>query len=227
MVITFLAVMDDHATVGFRPFQSFNTNGDPATAIDPHWVHMATAALIHFDGDDVADLVQWIGGTHVGAHRDIRATLANLRDKISPHLCNTLERIWRHGAPTICNATDSDANFNTYHLYGNHASITDEPEVTYRTLLKDSKRGYCIVLNQRMARFTLNCHLTPNGLVDANHPHKNPQPIFDGTFRPKPWCFFGINDWTTTKTKPPVNFATAFANYLRWMYNASEDHLPS
>ena len=219
MVSTFLSVVDDHATVDFRPIRGFNTpNWDTPTVIDPHRVRMATAALLHFDGD-VADLVRWIGGTHVGAHRNISATLAYLRNKISPHLCDTLERIWRHGAPTVCNATSSDANFEAYRLYGNHASVTDEPEVTYNALLKDSKRGYCIVLDQRMARFTLNCHLTPNGLVDANHPHKNPRPIFDGTFRPEPWCS-GINDWTTTKTEPPVNFATAFSNYLRWVYNA-------
>jgi hypothetical protein len=218
LVSTFLSVVDDHAMTDCRPLQGFYTNWDAATSIDPARVRMATAALIHFDGD-VADLVRWIGGTHVGAHRNVRATLAYLRGKVSPHLCDTVARIWHHGAPTICNATASDANFEAYRMYGNHASVTDEPDVTYRTLLKDAKRGYCIVFDQRMARFTLNCHLTPNGLVDANHPHKNPRPIFDGTFRPEPWCS-GINDWTTTKTEPPVNFATAFANFLRWIYNA-------
>ena len=218
VVTTFLAVVDDHAMVDFRPLQGFYSNWDAATAIEHDRVRMATAALLHFDGD-VADLVRWIGGTHAGAHRDIGSTLAYLRGKISPHLCGTLERIWRHGAPTACNASASDANFEAYRMYGNHASVNDEPDVTYRTLLKDSKRGYCIVFDQRMARFALNCHLTPNGLVDANHPHKNPRPIFDGSFRPEPWCS-GINDWTTTTTEPPINFATAFINFLRWIYNA-------
>ena len=219
MVATFLTVVDDHAAVDFRQLQGPHPDWDAATSIDlDRGVRMATAALIHFDGD-VANLVLWIGGTHVGAHRNIRTTLAYLRGKISPQLCATLERMWCHGSPAVCNASASDANFEAYRLYGNHASVTDEPGVTYRTLLKDSKRGYCIVLDQRMARFALNCHLTPNGLVDANHPHKNPRPIFDGTFRPEPWCS-GINDWTTNKTEPPVNFATAFANYLRWLYNA-------
>jgi hypothetical protein len=217
VVSTFLAVVDEHAMVDFRPLRGFNHDWDSATVIDLDRVRMTTAALIHFDGD-VANLVRWFGGAHVGAQRNIRATLSYLRGKISSHLCDTLEQIWHHGSPAVCNATASDANFEAYRKYGNHASVTDEPEVTYRTLLKDSKRGYCLVLDERMARFTLNC-LTPNGLVDANHPHKNPRPIFDGTFRPEPWCS-GINDWTTKKTEPPVNFATAFANYLRWVYNA-------
>jgi hypothetical protein len=216
--IRVLSLVDDHATVNFRPLRGFDTNWEATTEIDPNRVRMATAALLHFDGN-VADLVWWIAGTHVGAHYDIGATLAYLRSKILPHLCRTLERILRHGAPTICNATASDANFEAYRLYGNHASVTDEPKVTYRTLLKDAKRGYCIIVDQRMARFTLNCHLTPNGLVDVNHPHKNPRPIFDGAFQPEPWCF-GINNWTTPKTEPPVNFATAFVNFLRWIYNA-------
>jgi hypothetical protein len=56
LVSTYLSVMDNHATVDFCPLQGFNTDWDTATSIDTNRVRMATAALIHFDGD-IADLV--------------------------------------------------------------------------------------------------------------------------------------------------------------------------
>jgi hypothetical protein len=61
VVSTFFAVVDDHARVDFRPLQGFNHDWESATTIDLDQVRMATAALIHFDGD-VADLARWIGG---------------------------------------------------------------------------------------------------------------------------------------------------------------------
>jgi hypothetical protein len=40
---------------------------------------MATAALLHFNGS-VADMVRWVGGPHVGAHRDHHVTLRKLEE---------------------------------------------------------------------------------------------------------------------------------------------------
>ena len=216
-VQTFLTIWDEHRRVDFRPLQGFHRDWDAATSIDADRVRMATAALLHFDGD-IADVVRWIGGTHVGAHRDVSASLAFLRARIDSALCDTLERIWRRGSPSFCNASATEANFQAYRTYGNHASVNDAPEVAYKTLLKDSKRGYCLLFDKRMVEFALNCHVTPNGLVDVDHPHKNPRPIFDASFRPEPWCS-GINDWTSKTTEPPVLFATAFDNHLWWVYN--------
>ena len=213
----FLALIKDHADVDFRPLQGYNVRWNSIKTIDNDRVRMATAALLHFDGD-VADVVRWIGGPHVGANRDIDASLAYLRGIVAPGLCDSLERMWRHGSPAVCNASATDQNFQEYKSYGNHATVTDEPEVTYSTLLKDSARGYCVLFDKRAVDFTLNCHVTPIGLVDHNNPHKNARPIFDASFRPEPWCS-GINDWTTKTTEPSINFADALDKYFFWLYN--------
>jgi hypothetical protein len=91
--------------------------------------------------------------------------------------------------------------------------------MTYKTLLKESSRGYCLLFDARMVHFTLNCHLTPNnGLIDIAHPYKKSRPIFDSSFRPEPWCS-GINDWTSKQNEPPLHFGPSFHNALTWIYN--------
>jgi hypothetical protein len=217
MVRTLLELLDEHKSIDFRPLQGFQSDWDTATAIDGDRTRMATAALLHYEGD-MASVVRWIGGPHVAAHRDVTASLAFLDGKIEPVTHDHLARIWRDGVPSSCNAEASEANFQEYLAYGNHSTMDEEPDMTYRSLLKESSRGYCLIFDVRMVHFTLNCHLTPNGLIDIAHPYKKPRPIFDSSFRPKPWCS-GINDWTSKHTEPPLHFGPSYLNAITWLYN--------
>jgi hypothetical protein len=212
-----LELLAEHATIDFRPIQGFQADWKDATAIDDDRTRMATAALLHYQGD-MASVVRWIGGPHVAAHRDVDASLTFLRGKITLVTYDHLERIWRTGVPALCNAEASHANFQEYLAYGNHSSMDEEPEMTLRTLIKESSRGYCLLFDRRMVHFTLNCHLTPNGLIDISNPYKNPRPVFDSSFRPKAWCS-GINDWTTKTTEPPLHFGLSFMKAITWLYN--------
>ena len=90
MVRFFLNLWDKHREVNFATIQGFQKNWDEPTEIDKSRVRMAPAALLlHFDSD-IADTVWWIGGPHVGAHRDITATLRYLRGKVDDVTYNTL-----------------------------------------------------------------------------------------------------------------------------------------
>ena len=103
-------------------------------------------------------------------------------------------------------------------MYGNHSTLTENPEVAYPTLLKDDKRGYCLVFDPRIAPFILNAHFTPNCLVNPNHLTKEARPIFDSTFRPNPSCY-AINDWTSKHTELPLFFGSSFGKFLAFLYN--------
>ena len=105
-----------------------------------------------------------------------------------------------------------------YWSYGNHATVDFEPEKTCKALVKDNKKGYTLIVDKRIVPLLLNCHLTPQGVVDLNTPYKNPRPIFDSSFRPHPWCM-AINDWTSKATEPPLTFATAEMEFMVWLYN--------
>jgi hypothetical protein len=85
-------------------------------------------------------------------------------------------------------------------------------------LAKDFNKSYCLLFDTRMVHFTLNCHVTPQGLIGAQKPGKKPRPIFNSSFRPHPWCF-AINDWTNKANEPPITFPSAWQDYLIWLYN--------
>jgi hypothetical protein len=96
--------------------------------------------------------------------------------------------------------------------------MDEDPAITYRTLLKESSRSQCVLFDNRMANFTLNCHMVPNGLIDLVHLSKKPRPIYDCSFHPKVRTS-GINDWTKKETEPPLYFEKSFMNDLTFLYN--------
>ena len=99
-------------------------------------------------------------------------------------LVDEMERIFVSGIPRRCNASSTEANFQAYLAYGNHATVKEASEKTYAALVKDNRKGYTILFDQRLTQFLLHCHVTPQGIVDLHTIHKNPRPIFDSSFHP-------------------------------------------
>jgi hypothetical protein len=207
----------DYHDVDFQNLRGYYRPPEDMDDIPDHRVRMASAALVHFDGD-MAELVRWMGGTHVGAHREPEKILHYLQGKIEPATHGYLTRIYRRGVPNYCNAEATEENFQAFRRYGNHTSATEDPAKTLKALLKDFQNSYCLLFDKRLVHFTLNCHLTPQGLIGLEDPTKKPRPIFDSTFRPHPWCH-AINDWTDKVNEPPITFPSAWCEYLQWIYN--------
>ena len=208
----------DLGDVDFTAARGFPTGWDSETSVNEERVRSVTAALLHLNGSG-ADLVRYIGGPHVNAHLDKPKTLTTLRDaNVDPRVVKDVERILLEGIPQKCVATSTEANFAEYFRYGNHSTVDEEPEKTYKALVKDNKRGYTLLLDARAVLFLLHSHLTPQGVVDLNSTYKNPRPIFDSSFRPFPWCH-AINDWTTKDTEPPLTFQSAELGFMIWLYN--------
>ena len=212
-----LALLDEYAAVDFRPLQGYPLGWESETQINVDHIRMATAAALHYDGD-LATVVQFIGGPHVAAHRDIDKMMANLTGKIKDSTYSNLEHVFTQGVPSFCNAEASEHNFQAFWWYGNHSSVDEDPDKMYRAMLKDFKWSYCLLFDHRLVYFVLNCHLTPQGMVDLSKPYKSPHPIFDSSYHPEPWCH-AINDWTDKSTEPPLFFASSFLNYLTWIWN--------
>jgi hypothetical protein len=210
-------LLEEYGDVEFGSTRGLHPIPPEGTPISQERVAQTTAALLHLDCDAAA-LVRWMGGTHVGAHRDTDAILAYLQDKIRPDTLNDLTRIYRQGIPARCNAEATERNFQAFYRYGNHSTVHAEPEKTLAALTKDYNRGYVIVVDPRVIPFILNCHVTPIGVIDTDKPYKSPRLIFDSTFRPEPWCF-ATNDWTTIATEPLITFAPAFFDFLCYLYN--------
>ena len=137
---------------------------------------------------------------------------------VDERVCRDLHRIFYNGIPALCQAEATEENFAAYYKYGNHSTVDDEPEKTYQAMVKDARKGFTLLLDDRATLLMLHSHLTPQGVVDLNNLYKSPRPIFDSSFRPEPWCW-AINDWTSPDNEPPLTFSTAELEFMVWLYN--------
>jgi len=137
---------------------------------------------------------------------------------VDERVCRDLHRIFYNGIPALCQAEATEENFAAYYKYGNHSTVDDEPEKTYQAMVKDARKGFTLLLDERATLLMLHSHLTPQGVMDLNNLYKSPRPIFDSSFRPEPWCW-AINDWTSPDNEPPLTFSTAELEFMVWLYN--------
>jgi hypothetical protein len=212
-----LALLSEYGDVDFNQLRGFPNGALDATDISTNRMRMATAALLHFNGS-LATLTRWMGGPHTGEHRDHDGFLNRWKPVLRDHTYRDLERILLCGAPAQCNASASERNFQKFLAYGNHASVKQDPVKTRKAIVKDTNRGYAVLFDQRMALLALHAHVTPHGVVDLDHPYKEPRPVFDGSFRPAPSTDC-VNDWLDKKTEPAVYFADTFMLLLIWIWN--------
>jgi hypothetical protein len=63
-----------------------------------------------------------------------------------------------------------------------------------KTLLKDVARGCTLMLDPDIMDFLENVKQTPHGIVNLEHPYKNPWVVCDATCRPHYWSH-AINDF--------------------------------
>ena len=159
-------------------------------------------------------MVRWIGGPHVGAHRDNPAIFARLKDTCTHADYHELVRVFTQGSPTYINAECSQANYKAYRDYGNHSSFTENTAMAAKMLLKDVSRGCTLMLDLAIMDFLENVKQTPHGIVNLDHPYKKPRVICDASCRPQYWCH-AINDWTDKKNEPRLTFADAFVATLQ------------
>ncbi|KAI2489263.1 hypothetical protein MHU86_25336 [Fragilaria crotonensis] len=178
---------------------------------------MTSACLLHFNGD-VATMVRWIGGPHVNAHLDVPSILAKLKLIVDADIHADISRILLIGAPAECKASATEENFQAFLKYGNHESVTSNQDVHASTIVKQSKRGLTLIMDPKLIHFTLNAHLSPQGLVDVLHARRKPRPLSDSSFRPWPGAM-AINDWTNKKNEPTLHFASSFMNFCKWHWN--------
>ena len=212
-------LIEDHLDVDFNPLRNaFPREALLETELNHDRVRMQTAALLYFEGN-VASLIRWMQGPHTGAHRDHATTLQRWKGVLRDDTWEYLFRIMVHGCPAKCiKAESTERNFRSYFHYGNHKTLLEDPAKSMKALVKDFKRGYVLVFDKRSTYYILHCHLNPIGMVDLNHPYKNPRPVVDSTFHPLPDSM-AVNDWTTKSTEPPLEFPTAFYELLYWFLN--------
>ena len=118
----------------------------------------------------------------------------------------------------MCNAYSTNDNFMAYYRYGNHKSVDTNKAEFRKTMVKDSKRGNTLLLDQNLIPFIPHLHLTPQGIVDVDNEYKSSRPVFDSSFQPEEHCE-AINDWIDPELEGDISFGDSIRRYLRVLYN--------
>ena len=214
---TFFDLYEEHKDIDFNDLRiPRRMDVPPEESIDPLRVRKVTAALMYFNGN-VADFVRWLGGLHTGSFRNTEAVLSFLRGKIDDDVHDQLHRIWTLGIPQHCNAESSEANFQAFYQYGNHSTVTQAAEKMLKTLTKDANLDQVLVFDERLVPYLVNCHVTPQGLVNVDQPGKKPRGVFDSTFRPTFWAV-AINDMTNKDTEPIIREINTEIKLMKWFW---------
>jgi hypothetical protein len=203
--------------VDFSALQGYPEGWEDETEVNHDRIRMATAALLHFDGD-VSSVVRWVGGIHVGEHYKREERLKELRPMLPAELYKDLERIFNLGIPGQLNAESTEENFQAFRQYGNHKSLAADPQFLHENIVKGFKRSYFLGFDRRMIHFALNCHQTPHGIVSPDS--KDSRLTCDASFRPNVNAH-AVNDWVDMQaTEPTLTFMTSPMRFMVWVYNA-------
>ncbi|KAL7433446.1 hypothetical protein ACHAXH_004340 [Discostella pseudostelligera] len=111
-------------------------NYEAQTAIDPHRVEMANAAMLHF-GMDPGKFVRWMGGEYTGRSQDVSRVLRAVKDHISEEDYFHVHRILLQGCPHKLMFDESFASKQAIMERGNQKNFIDNPEIVRKTLNKE------------------------------------------------------------------------------------------
>lgn len=111
-----------------------------------------------------------------------------------------------------------------YYRYGNHKSVDTNGAEFQKTMVKDSKKGNTLLLDQDLIPFIPHLHLTPQGIVNVDNKYKSNRPVFDSLFHPEEYCE-AINDWINPELKGDISFGDLICTYLRVSYNLRITHI--
>ena len=167
---------------------------------------------------DRPNIVRWLQGTHTASNRSPSAILKKLQPIVPTRLFRDMQRILLLGAPALCHGESTEENFQAFFDYGNHKSVYVDFDKTMKTMRKGAKRGYILVMGSQLLWYIPNVHTTPIGMVDLNHPYKNPRAVFDSSFRPL-LDSMAINDMCQLENEPELHFPRAKQMFYWWLWN--------
>ena len=158
-----------------------------------------------------------MGGEYIGQHLEVSSTINCLRKHACPEeIIQDLERILTKGCPAKLVADDTRKNFLDYWKYGNHLTVASNIDKVMKTMNKEDKNSFLMVLPAILGRLIPNIRYTPQGLVVKEG--KNDRLIWDGSHL---IFYFSVcvNMLMDQKLEPKLVYGTAWDRHLRRIWN--------
>ena len=199
----------------FSPLCEPQYDYESQTTISSSRVEMASAAMIHF-GLDPGKLVRWLGGKYTGARRNVKRTLAAVRDHVSGDDFDHMKRILLEGAPYELTFDEPLANKSLMIQRGNSKSFNENPELVLRTMNKEDRYSHVLPVDDQLCAFSANCRHTTQTLVIK--PGKSDRLAFDASTTRLPTDIV-LNQVTPTANEAPITFGATKMQFLVDIYN--------
>ena len=170
LVMLFLNLCRRYIMVDTSPIRSYSMYKVFKTETEFHQERIWLASAVVFQNRfNIEDTVRYIGGPHIGAHRDLPAIRQRLQADVEPELLDQVIHQYEYGAPQQVHGYSSNENFLQYRTYGNHSSCDIYKKKFKQVMLKDSRRGNTLLLDKKLLIFIPQLNLTPQGLVDVDN----------------------------------------------------------
>ena len=189
-------------TVDFSSLREPRYDYENQTIIDPHRVLMANGAMAHF-GLDPGRFVRWLAGEYIGYHRNVRSTLAAVRNKISTDDYYHMERILLQGCPAELAFDEPLDNKLEMIQRGNSKSFNENPDLVLKTMNKEDRYSHLLPLDETICRFSPYCRHTTQTIVIKQG--KNDRLCWDGSTTRKPTDIV-MNQVTPIAKEAPITF---------------------
>ena len=158
-----------------------------------------------------------MGGGYICQHSDVPTIIDCLVDHDCPkEIVQDLERILTVRCPAKLVADDTRKNFLEYWKYGNHLSIASNMDKVMKTMNKEDKNSFLMILPAILGRLIPDIRYTPQGLVIK--PGENDRLIWDGSHL----IFYYsvcVNMLMDQALEPRLMYGTSWDRHLRRIWN--------
>ena len=121
-------------------------------SISDERMHLLAACAIHYDLH-IPSVIRYLGGEYIGQHLEVSSTINCLRKHACPEeIIQDLERILTKGCPAKLVADDTRKNFLDYWKYGNHLTVASNIDKVMKTMNKEDKNSFLMVLPAILGR---------------------------------------------------------------------------
>ncbi len=167
---------------------------------------------------DTSLVMRYFGRNYTAAHRNVHNSIRRISPYIDHNLLQHYQSVMTTGCPNVFNADCSWSNFITYWQHGNNPSIMKKLDAVMKTMNKEERNNFVILLLAWIAQFTPHIFLTAqHNLIKEDWKDLL---IFNAAKQPT-MDTIPINLMTSTKDGMELNctFGTVMTDFLTHLWN--------
>ena len=125
----------------FSPLSEYNTNFQLQTSISSTRTRQFMAAILHYNFH-VGSVIRYCGKNYTNEHINIKNLIQKIKNIVPFHILEYVRQRLTVGAPSLIKGHNPRKKFLQYYTYGNHTTITKNPALVAKALIKEDKHNF-------------------------------------------------------------------------------------